>query len=144
MSAAARQRKLDDQAGAVAGLAVLGPDAAADAFRDLARDRKPEARVLAEAVFARPLRVEAVEDGLEIVRRNARTFVLHAHLRPAVARAGHDGHRASVRTERHGIVDQVAENLAQALVIAQHRGTSLAVNMTAIETRALGAFGSLR
>src|ERR1043166_5598290 len=123
MSAAARQRKLDNQAGAVAGLAVLRPDAAADSFRDLARDRESEAGVLAEAVLARPLGVEAVEDSLEIVRRNAWAFVLHTHLRAAVGRAGRDGHRAAVRTERHGIVDQVAEDLAQALVIAQHGGT---------------------
>src|SRR5688500_13441543 len=62
----------DDEAGAQNGtlaalgrlaIAVLGPDAALMGLDDLARDRKPEARILAEGAF-RTVGVEALEDAL--------------------------------------------------------------------------------
>src|SRR3569833_3868008 len=56
--------------------AVLGPDAAAVGFDDLAGDGKAQARVVAERRALGPRGVEALEPGLQDVRRYARPVVV--------------------------------------------------------------------
>ena len=51
------------------------PDASAVRFDDLPRDRQPEAGVLAETL-ARPIGVEALENALERMRRDAGAVVV--------------------------------------------------------------------
>src|SRR2546428_4390810 len=60
-------------------IAVLGPDAALMGFDDLARNRQSETGILAEGAF-RTIGIEALEDALEILRRNARALILDAEL----------------------------------------------------------------
>ena len=95
----ARQRQFDGEARADARAlnvgAVLGPDAAAMARNDLARDRKPQARILAEAVLDGALGIEAVEDAFEIVVRNARPVILDDGAHDAAVRLAR--RRAPVR-----------------------------------------------
>src|SRR4051794_29649370 len=65
--------------GAVA--AVFGGNLAIERFDDLSADRQPQPGMLAKALAARPLRVEPVENMLEVGIRNARTVVLDAQFR---------------------------------------------------------------
>src|ERR1700749_2882569 len=73
--------QFDDKAGAAAGLAafarwaILRPDAAAGILGDLAHDGEAEAGILAEGI-AGPLGVKTLEDGFQIVGRNAGSGIL--------------------------------------------------------------------
>src|SRR5688572_13651759 len=58
-------------------IAVLGPDAALMGLHDLARDRKPQARILAKGAFG-TVSVETLENALEIFRRNPRPLIFDA------------------------------------------------------------------
>src|SRR4051812_45533483 len=101
----ARQRQFHNQTGA-ASLTILRINASAGALDDLAGDGKAKTGIPAE-VIAGPLgRVETLEDGLQILRRDARTFVLHGDARDDVVAAGRHGNLAALRAERDGIVDQ--------------------------------------
>src|ERR1700730_2236292 len=78
---ASRQGQFDDEARAAAPplgvVLVLGPDAPAMAHQDLTRDGQAQARILAEAVFGRPLGIEALKYPLQIVVRDSRSVIFH-------------------------------------------------------------------
>src|ERR1700760_4641007 len=62
--------------GGFAGDTVFRPDAATGILRDLPRDGETQAGILAEG-FAGPFGVEALENGFQIVRRNAGPGIFH-------------------------------------------------------------------
>src|SRR5664279_4429525 len=120
-------RQLDDKTSPATGLAavarrsILRPDAAARILRDLAGDGEAEARILAESITG-PLRIETLENGFQIVRRDAGAAILDRDARESMMHMRGDGDGAALRTEGNRIVDQVAEYLAQPLVMAHHFG----------------------
>src|SRR5476651_1198971 len=125
-----RQRQLHDQprpsclligALLIVGAAILRIDTPARAFDDLAGDGKPQPGIASETL-ARPLGIEALENRFQVSRRNAGAFILHRDAGDDVVAAGGDRYLAMFRTEGDGIVDQVAEYLAQPLVAAAHDG----------------------
>ena len=89
---------------------------------DLAGDREPQARVAAERRALGPGGVEALEHRLQVLRRHAGPVVVDLRPRPGRARA-----LSATRTsppggrERAGVVDQVAEHLAERPLAARHR-----------------------
>src|SRR5579859_3355192 len=93
---------------------VGGDDAAAMGFGDLLGDREAQARMGAELFFLRALGIEALEDGVELVGRNAGAVILDRDDDLAAqAPAGQDD-RAARRAERQGIGQQIAHDLAEA------------------------------
>src|SRR5205085_11706262 len=117
-----RQRQFDDEPRAgpsLLGRAVCRPNPPAKPFRDLPRNGKPQSGITPESVIDRSFRVEAVEDRLKVFGRNSRTLVFHSYASAAVAMFDFDTHCRVVRTEGHGIVNEVAEYLSQPFVLAQ-------------------------
>src|SRR6185503_11293159 len=84
-SAIGAQRQFHHQprAGALGALrtAVLGIDASARAFDDLAGDGQTQSRIAAEMIAGALGRIETLEDGFQILRRNAGAFVFDRHPR---------------------------------------------------------------
>jgi len=66
-------------------------------------------------------RVEAVEYGFHIVRRYAFAFIFHRYDRKAVGGMRGDVHDSAVGTERHGVVDEIAEDLPEPFIAPDHR-----------------------
>ena len=54
---------------------ILSPDAAMMSLDDLSRDRQSQPRILAKSLH-RPVRIEALENSLQRVRRDAWTVVI--------------------------------------------------------------------
>src|SRR5215468_6160158 len=74
-------------------------------------------------MFRRALGVEAVEDGFEIVWRNARSFVLDGDPRHPTMCVCVKAHSSAWRAERDRIVDEIVNDLTQPLVTSDHLGT---------------------
>src|ERR1700749_5057977 len=122
--------------------AVLGPDAAAGAEHDLPRDGEAEAGVFAETVLLRALGIEAFEDRLEILRRDAGAFVLDNDAREPVVRRRRNPDRLAVGAERHRVVDQIADDLTKTLVTANDRRTFWEIDIE-FHRHALGKIGEV-
>src|ERR1700720_3186415 len=117
------ERKLDNEAGArLVFAAVLGPNTPTQALRDLTCDGESKTGVPSKAMLGRPLRVEAVEDRFQHLRWNPGAIILDSDTDICVVVLGNDGHRSTFGTERYGVVDEIAENLSQPLVLSQHFG----------------------
>ena len=95
---------------------------------DLARNRQAETRVLAEARALRTRGIKALEDSLQIILRNAGTVILeHNARRPhriGITVGERDADLAAFRGEGAGIIDDIAEDLAERpfAAIDQRRG----------------------
>src|SRR5581483_3338558 len=107
------------QHAAVGGTPVGGADRAAIGLHDLPADREAEPRVLAE-MLGGTLGVEALEDRFEVLLRNAAAFVVDCDDERAAARlAGQFDDDVRIgRTEGERIVDDIAQDLAIAAVVA--------------------------
>src|SRR5579883_2907522 len=118
------ERQADDEARALdlAGrvVAVLRPDSAAMGFDDLLGDGEAQARMDAEFLATRPLRVEALEDRLELAFGKPRPLVLDDGLDPIPGATGRERDGACRRTERYRVFDQVAEHLRKAPLQPAH------------------------
>ena len=79
---------------------------------DLPRDRQAEAGILAEPLVW-PVGVEALEDALEGMRRDAGTVVVDDGLDLVADAPQRDAHLAALRRERPGILDQVGDHLPE-------------------------------
>src|SRR5665213_3193311 len=117
--ACSRYRQFNDQPRAVR-FPVFGENTSPYALRDLPRDGQAESRILAEAMIGGPLRIEAQKHGFQILLRYAGAFVFHGDTQQRTLRARTDRDRSAIGAERYGIVDEIAENLAQPFVAAQH------------------------
>src|SRR3990170_6933188 len=95
---------------------VLGIEASAVGDHDLARDVEPEPGVLAETLL-RTVGIETLEDALDILRRNARSFVLDRDLNLGPDSARHNRDPAAGRREGDRVVEQVDDDLAQTAVM---------------------------
>src|ERR1700745_3113440 len=84
---------------------VLGPQPPGMRDRDLARNVEAEPRVLAEILLG-AVGIETLEDALEVLLGNARTFVLDGDLDFVADAAREHGDAASRRGERDGVVEQ--------------------------------------
>src|SRR5690606_3851185 len=100
---------------------VLRGQRAAMRLDDLAADRQPEPRILAEGLAGRPVGVEALEDAVDVVDADAGAIVVdgqHDPLADARQRnryaAGPFGHEGT------GVLDQVGDDLAKPEVGAGH------------------------
>src|SRR3954452_21694025 len=93
--------------------AVLGADAPAMRFDDLAGDRKTEAGVLPEALM-RPVGIEAFEDALHRFRRDTRAVVIYRDLDRIAEPIGRDAHPAVLRRELARVLDQIVDDLSEA------------------------------
>ncbi len=88
-------------------------------FGDLFGDREAEARMGAELLFLGTFGIEAVEDGLQLVGRDAGAVILDRdHHFAAQAPAGQDD-RAARRAEGERIGQEVAYDLAEPRFQAQ-------------------------
>src|SRR6185437_5558305 len=100
-------------------VAVFDPNCPAMRLDDLLTDRQAKAGILPEALM-RPISVEALEDLVQRFGTNARAVVvdhdLHLVFQPAACHA----HSAAGRRERAGIVDQIADHLAEPRVVSRH------------------------
>src|SRR4029077_11169469 len=96
---------------------VLSPQTPAMGDHDLPRNIEAETRILAEALL-RPVGIEALENPLQILRRNARAFVLDRDLNLVAHALRLDRHAAPRRREGDGVVEEVDDHLAQAAVMA--------------------------
>src|SRR5229473_1131373 len=101
------------------GAAIGGRDRAAIGFHDLPADRQAQARMLAE-MLGRALRIETLEDRFEVVLGDAVALVVDGDDERAAARlaAELDHDARAWWAERQRIVDDVAEHLAVAAVMA--------------------------
>ena len=88
-------------------------------FDDLLGDRQAEAGILPEALI-RPVGVEALEDLIQGFRADARTVIVDHDLDLVLEPAAGDAHGAAGGGERAGIVDQIADHLAEPRVVARH------------------------
>ena len=89
-------------------------------FDDAAGDVQAQARMKAERLARRALAVEAVENRRELARRKPRTVVFHRNAHAVRIRRQPYADRAVRRAERNRIVDEVSENLAQAVLDRRH------------------------
>src|SRR5262249_25487781 len=85
--------------------AILGADGAVVGLDDLLGDREPEAAVGAEFLAGWPLRVEPVEDRLELALGNAGTLVLDRDAHEIAVALGGNPDRTARRTERDRVGD---------------------------------------
>src|SRR5207244_930681 len=110
-----------DEERRAAALGALDPDAASVRLGDMAHDREPEPRA-APAPDARLVDlVEALEDAVDLRPRDADPVVLdRQHDRLPVAPRPHDDGFA-LAGELDGVVQQVDEQLAKALLVAADR-----------------------
>src|SRR3982074_1023569 len=107
------------QHAAVRSPASGGGERAAVGLHDLPADRQAQPRMLAE-MLGRALRVETLEDRFEVVLGDAVAFVVDGDDEGAAARftAELDHDARAWRAERQRIIDDVAEHLAVAAVMA--------------------------
>src|SRR5262249_45721389 len=115
-----RDGQLDNKARTMSwtGSDVFHPDTASLALHDLPSNRKSESGVLAKFVTGRALGVEAVEDCLKIVGRNARSLVLDNDAHEARVSLGMYAHGPPRGTKGDRIVHEIAHHLSQPLVAA--------------------------
>ncbi len=73
----------------------------------------------AKGLALRPRRVEALEDGFQVVRRDARPVVLDRHHRLPAPPGQAYPHRPAWGAEGAGVVDEVAEYLAEGALATQ-------------------------
>src|SRR5260370_23935950 len=101
------------------GAAIGGRDRAAVGLHDLPADRPAQPRMLAQ-MLGRALRVEALEDRFEVVLGDAVALVVDGDDEGAAARlaAELDHDARALRAERQRVIDDVAEHLAVAAVMA--------------------------
>ena len=84
---------------------------------DLPRNVEAETGILAEALL-RPVGIEALENPLQVLRRNAGAFVLDRDLNLIADALRLDRHATARRREGDGVVEQIDDHLAQAAVMA--------------------------
>ena len=105
---------------------------------DLPRDRKPEPRMVAEMLGIGPVGIEALEDAADIAA-DARPLVGHRDGDRSASVVTRDAHRAALGRERHGIVDEVVEDLRQPAVMADDDGRVPAVALLQHDVDACGS-----
>src|SRR5579885_3134030 len=105
------QGKLDHKARASA-LAVLGMDRTAVLFHDLARDKQAKAETA--EIFRLAAALEAPEDAVQRVRRDADAAVLDEHQRVRVRLA-----EADVDGTAGAVLDRIADEIGQHLFEAE-------------------------
>ena len=88
---------------------------------DLLGDAEAKAGMGAELLAGRTLAVEALEDRLQLVGRNARSLVLDLRHHPGALARGAQRHGPARGAEGHRIGDQVAEDLPEAALQPGHR-----------------------
>src|SRR5262249_44968554 len=112
-----RPRQGDDEAGPGDAPVVVGAgggdDLSAMRLADLLGDAEAEPGVGAELLARRALAVKAVEDGDELVGRNAGPLVRHDRSHHVAVAPHLDADLAAGRAEGQRVVDQVAEHLRQ-------------------------------
>src|SRR6476619_6610687 len=108
--------------------AVLGANPPAVRFDDLARDGKTEPGVLPKALVG-PVGVEALEDALHRLGRDAGAIVIDRDLDRTAQPPRGDANPAVRRRERARVLDQVIDDLPKPRVVPRHnertRRTSL-------------------
>ena len=116
-----RRRELERERGAAADAVALRKRAAAVPLRRLRDDEQAEAGAF-DALRQRPRRaVEAAEDALGLVRRNADALIAHADDRQVLlALADFDFDPDVLARVLHRVVQQVQDGAAKMIGIAHH------------------------
>ena len=107
-------------------MAIRGANGAAVALDDGARNRQAQARVLAPAAIVWTVSEEAIEDTLDMRRREAGTAVLDPHDARRIVGTPSSLQRAIRRREARRIVEQVLEHLRQAIGRCRERSSASA------------------
>src|SRR5688500_6042285 len=89
-------------------------------LHDLPGDGEAEPRILAELVAFRPVRIETLEDVLDVLRADAGAVVVDRDEDPSRLAAGSNANATVGGREGKRVVDQVIEDLTQAAVMAEH------------------------
>src|SRR6478752_7264407 len=108
-----------EREGAADALGRLDPDPSSVLFDDVARDREAEPRAAGPAAEARPVDlVEPLEDPRLGRPRDAGPVIGHGHDDIRLRRLRGDHDLAAVRAELHGVVEEVDDDLPEAILVA--------------------------
>src|SRR5689334_19247411 len=98
---------------------IFDPDRSAVCLDDLFGNREAKARILSKALF-RPISVKTLKNLVERFRSDARSVIVHQNLDLAFDPAAGNTDIAAWRRKRAGIVDQIANDLTEARVMARY------------------------